>query len=79
MTWLELIQETGKADLIELFLHDKITRLELAQELSSSGTDLVVQYKNDYKNALHEHLLIEQGKGTMINTLDIQMEEDLER
>ena len=47
MNWIELIREVGNADLIRLFLQDKITKSELASEIGNSNTDLVVEYKNN--------------------------------
>jgi hypothetical protein len=46
MTFLDLINATGNADLIRLFIQDKISKLELAKEIGNSNTDLVIAYKN---------------------------------
>ncbi|MDF2950574.1 MAG: hypothetical protein K0S18_157 [Anaerocolumna sp.] len=46
MTFLDLINETGNADLIRLFLQDKINKLDLANAIGNSNTDLVITYKN---------------------------------
>lgn len=50
MTFLELINEVGNADLIRLFLQDKISKLELAKEIGNSNTDLVIEYKKQLNN-----------------------------
>ena len=45
MTYLQLIKEVGHADLISMFLQNKISKLSLAQETGNSNVDLVIQYK----------------------------------
>jgi len=53
MTWLELINETKNADLVRSYLQGKISRLELADGIGNSNTDLVIQYQTQQKNKLN--------------------------
>lgn len=46
MTWLELINEIGHADLIRQYLQGHISKLELSSEIGNSNIDLVIRYQN---------------------------------